>query len=713
MKRLVLGLSFFLMAINANSQVYNWSKSIDGLNAQQCQDIAVDNAGNTYSAGFVAGVTDISGDNGISTSDEITVPVNTYTGLILKYNSNGVRQWAAEFPGVQLHKITVVNNETYFVGRYSAALTFTSTSQGLESFSAPTMGEDLLIGKLNSNGTIHSLNVLGSCSGTATDIHLTDNQATLLVSVAGTMNGGIIDGTNYSAGSFFGNNGVLISLDPATDFSVNWFQAFQQGFDSEMSINGIGTAVDPTSGNPIIILGGTFSATIDMDPGASTTNISSTLWGGFIAKYALSNGQYLGHAVIGAEDYNYINTLKVSEESNAATIYIGGQNNASCDFDPSAGVVNLTNIESNEGFVAAFDLNLNYLRAISLRGLTAQKVNDLSVTKVGTANHISVIGTAADNLYFETTSGVDTLHLANAGASTGFVLTLTDNGTTLTGSKAFLLESATSISQTRTIATPRTFTTSEFPIGINFALTSANSVDLNGSLNTALYTNTSSPTYYADWLIGTYTNVECANAITLNETACGSFLFDGTTLTTSGTYSANYTNINGCDSTVTLNLIINPIPVATVVLNADLSITASPSSMNYTWFNCTTNATVAGQTTDTFTPSTDDSYGVIVTSNQGCADTSSCVIVEGLGINEALLNELVVFPNPSYTGNFTIETGSTLIEKITVFNMAGSIVYMQETASSSHELHIQSNSGVYLLQIQTATGTTQKRIMIE
>src|SRR3989338_4928569 len=672
MNRIVLGFSFFLMANNVSSQIYNWSKSIDGLNTQLCQDIAVDNSGNTYSAGFVAGVTDISGDNGISTGDEITAPVNSYTGIIIKYNTNGVRQWFAEIPGVQLHKITVVNNETYFVGKYTTALTITSTSQGIESFATPAMGEDLIVGKLNSSGTINSVNVLGSCTGTAADIHLTENQSTLIVAVAGSMNGGIINGTNYSAGSFYGNNGVLISLNPANDYSVNWFQAFQQGFDSDMTINGIGTAMDPTSGTPIIVLGGTFSATIDMDPGVGTTNLSSSLWGGFIGKYALSNGQYLNHAVIGANDYNYINTLKVSEESNSATIYIGGQNNSSCDFDPTAGVVNLTNIESNEGFVAAYDLNFNYLSGISLRGLTSQKVNDLSVTKVGTVNHLSVIGTAADNVYFESSTGVDTLYLTNPGSATGFVISLSDNAASLTGSNAFLLESTTGISQSRFIASPQSFSTIEFPVGIDFSLVGESTVDLNGSSNNALFTNPSSPTYYADWLIGSYTNVQCANSITLTETACGSYLFDGAAISTSGTYTASYTNINGCDSTVTLNLTINLIPAASAIINPDLIITASPSSMNYVWFNCTTNSIIPNETSITFTPTLDESYGVIVSSNEGCIDTSACVIVEGLGLNDTQLNHFKVYPNPSINGNFMIKTGNSIIEKITVWNMTGS-----------------------------------------
>lgn len=43
-------------------------------------------------------------------------------------------------------------------------------------------------------------------------------------------------------------------------------------------------------------------------------------------------------------------------------------------------------------------------------------------------------------------------------------------------------------------------------------------------------------------------------------TACGSYSWNNTSYTSSGTYSATFTNVNGCDSVHTLNLTINPNP---------------------------------------------------------------------------------------------------------------------------------------------------------
>ena len=44
---------------------------------------------------------------------------------------------------------------------------------------------------------------------------------------------------------------------------------------------------------------------------------------------------------------------------------------------------------------------------------------------------------------------------------------------------------------------------------------------------------------------------------TVTVTACDSFDWDGVTYDSTGTYTNVYTDVNGCDSTVTLDLTIN------------------------------------------------------------------------------------------------------------------------------------------------------------
>ena len=50
--------------------------------------------------------------------------------------------------------------------------------------------------------------------------------------------------------------------------------------------------------------------------------------------------------------------------------------------------------------------------------------------------------------------------------------------------------------------------------------------------------------------------IGCVDSHEVSETVCGSFDFNGETLTTSGTYKANYSSTSACDSLVTLHLTI-------------------------------------------------------------------------------------------------------------------------------------------------------------
>ncbi len=65
--------------------------------------------------------------------------------------------------------------------------------------------------------------------------------------------------------------------------------------------------------------------------------------------------------------------------------------------------------------------------------------------------------------------------------------------------------------------------------------------------------------------ISTYLE-DCTSSTTLEVSACEQYVFAGNTLTQSGTYTNTLTNIYNCDSVVTLELTINPLPVITALV---------------------------------------------------------------------------------------------------------------------------------------------------
>ncbi|MEY4927182.1 MAG: hypothetical protein RI894_1618 [Bacteroidota bacterium] len=118
-----------------------------------------------------------------------------------------------------------------------------------------------------------------------------------------------------------------------------------------------------------------------------------------------------------------------------------------------------------------------------------------------------------------------------------------------------------------------------------------------------------------------------------NATACDSYTWaaNGTTYTASGTYVATSTNAVGCTHTETLNLIINTslpsvsataTPTILTCSTPSSTLTATAGSATYAWSN--------GGTGSTATVTTADIYTVTATSNNGCTSTASITITANM-----------------------------------------------------------------------------------
>ena len=136
-------------------------------------------------------------------------------------------------------------------------------------------------------------------------------------------------------------------------------------------------------------------------------------------------------------------------------------------------------------------------------------------------------------------------------------------------------------------------------------------INTNGTVDT---TGTSSGGYNtpADIdgnTVADYTEVGPNNASAETLTACDSLVWNGTTYTTSGTYTYTTTNMSGCDSIVTLNLTITPTEDATFAYGAS-SYCASATDPT---------PTVSGVSGGVFSSTT----GLVINSSTGAIDLDS------------------------------------------------------------------------------------------
>jgi hypothetical protein len=166
------------------------------------------------------------------------------------------------------------------------------------------------------------------------------------------------------------------------------------------------------------------------------------------------------------------------------------------------------------------------------------------------------------------------------------------------------------------------------------------------SNNTATYTLTNFNG--CDSVVTLDLTINSSNTGTDVISACDSYTWiDGLTYTASNNTSTyTLTNVNGCDSVVTLDLTIESID-ATVTLSG-LTISALPGYDAYQWYECTANGLVVlnNETKDSIVITANGDYAVVI-NNNNCSDTSDCVTINNVGFRENNKGSFRLFPNPT------------------------------------------------------------------
>ncbi len=195
-----------------------------------------------------------------------------------------------------------------------------------------------------------------------------------------------------------------------------------------------------------------------------------------------------------------------------------------------------------------------------------------------------------------------------------------------------------------------------------------------------------------------------------NITACGSYtwLLNGQIYNQTGIYLDTIPNSIGCDSIITLNLTILPIP-DNGVTQVGTTLTANDSGATYQWLDCNNNLTpLAGEINQSFTATINGSYAVQV-SKAGCVDTSMCLIINNVSIIENNYeHEIILYPNPT-NGKLIIDLGVPYAETNISISSAneGLIRILNFKNSRTMEINLYEPEGIYFI---TITSNTQKAV---
>ena len=214
---------------------------------------------------------------------------------------------------------------------------------------------------------------------------------------------------------------------------------------------------------------------------------------------------------------------------------------------------------------------------------------------------------------------------------------------------------------------------------ISQSICSGGSYVFNGNTLSAAgtYTDTLTNTSGCDSIITLNLSVlPMPSPTNINYTACNgnAYLFNGQYLTVAGTYQDTLVSANGCDSVVTLNLATASFTFS-VAHHSDTCVATVGAAATYQWIYCNTLQWVPGATTATFIAPVNDIYACIITAN-GCSDTSACLDLTQTGISTWHNNfECSLYPNPA-NDKVYIKTNMNF-NKVVVYDLTGREVAMQ------------------------------------
>jgi len=482
MRTLILTLCIIVISaivVKAQAPRLDWVKSFGGTNADVGNALAVDAAGNVYSTGYFNGTADF--DPGAGTSNLTSAGGSDI--FVTKLNSSGNLVWAVRIGGSTAdagNGITLsVSGDVYITGYFSGTVDF-DPSAAVQTLTS-SGGNDIFVLKLDAAGKLVWAKNMGGTSNEearaivadaednvyttgyfSTTADFDPDAATQTLTSSGSfdifisklngwgnflwakrMGGSTNDignalaldaaGNVYATGHFsstadFDPGAATVNLTSlgAGEIFVNSLDAagnFRWAKQMGGTANDVGTAIAVDASGSVYSTGYFFD-TADFDPGASTFNLVTAGVGDiFVSKLTASAGNFVWAKNMGGTLDDFAHALAIDA---AGSVYTTGFFAGTADFDPGAGVYNLTSsfpanpaLIRDQIFVSKLDKAGNFAWAVQLGGTKGYGI-------AAAANVVYTTGYFTSTVDFDpsstitnvTTKGSDDIYVHRMGQNT-------------------------------------------------------------------------------------------------------------------------------------------------------------------------------------------------------------------------------------------------------------------------------------------------------
>jgi len=143
------------------------------------------------------------------------------------------------------------------------------------------------------------------------------------------------------------------------------------------------------------------------------------------------------------------------------------------------------------------------------------------------------------------------------------------------------------------------------------------------------------------------------------------------------------------------------------------TLTANQTSASYQWINCDTDSPISGATLQSFTPTVSGNYAVEITSGS-CTELSECITFNTLGLDDFLVSEVSVFPNPVKTTLHIEIANNTETIAFDLFDVSGKLILQKHFVNDAMTLDMKNlPSGIYFLKVSSSEKTGTYKIVKE
>ncbi len=611
----------FLFTLPAQTQVpdWQWANEMGGNDYDFGRTLVLDKQGNTYAVGDFKSLVDF--DPSVAVSELSASGIQDV--YIAKYDPLGNYIWAKQLSGLNgsgaLNGFGVTLDTVgniYICGKFSGEVDF---DPGASNFILNSIGMgDVFVCKLTSMGNFIWAKQMGGTNDESAYAIAVDNSGNSVITGYFSGTADFDPGIGNAVLSGTSNTVFICKLNNSGNYL--WAKAF----DGSAANEGNCIALD-ADGN--VYSTGFFIGTSDFDPNSGVENLSSQSLNFrdiYISKLD-SSGNYIWAKSFGGAGNDVGMCLKVSS---LGEIYVSGYFFGVADFDPDLAIYQLASSGSNDAFIAKFTGSGDFTWAQKLGGPSADVGTSIALD---TRGDIYFCGQYYQNLFFDSIAAGANQLVAKGGMDV-FVSKLNNNGNFLW---------AKSIGGTNHDAVNAIEVDAATGVYV-----SGNSISTSMQFD-LLTTNSSYPgVNQSDIFIA---KLGCATSSTLNVIACSNYLSpSGNYLyTASGTYIDTLANFFGCDSLITLQLVISNSVYNSQTISSCNSF-LSPSG-KYTW-------TASGTYLDTLQSST------------GCDSIISVQLtINTVTYSTQILSACNSFTSPS--GKYTWQSSGTYFD--TIPNSAG------------------------------------------